>query len=88
MAQEVLVKVPASIENSLMELILENLPAIKDEIQIVKLDNQKVISIQKKYKKELLKIIKKAEKNAKYLEEVISINKLKYGINVKNYGIY
>ncbi len=88
MTQEVLVKFPASKEDSLMELILENLPAIKDEIEIIKGDKAKFISVDKKFKKELLKLMKKAKKNAKYLEEAISINKLKQGINVKSYGVY
>ncbi|MFW9941401.1 MAG: hypothetical protein ACFFFT_10210 [Candidatus Thorarchaeota archaeon] len=64
-------------------IILEELPAIEGDYEVIK-----VKAAEKPVKKALLKLMKKAKYNAKYLEEKISIEKIRKNIYYRNYGNY
>ncbi|MHA1986330.1 MAG: hypothetical protein ACW98D_06820 [Promethearchaeota archaeon] len=63
--------------------IIEELSAEKEEFKrtIIKTE-------EKPFKKALLKLMKKAKYNAKYLEERIPLDKVKRNINYRNTGLY
>jgi hypothetical protein len=64
-------------------VILEELPAEEEEYEIVRVKAE-----EKPIKKALLKLMKKAKYNAKYLEESISVDKVRRNINYRNTGLY
>ncbi len=64
-------------------IIVEELPAIKEDYEIIK-----VKAAEKPVKKALLKLMKKAKYNAKYLEEKIPVEKIRSNIHYRNYGNY
>jgi hypothetical protein len=64
-------------------IILEELPAIEEDHEIIKIK-----AVEKPVKKALLKLMKKAKYNAKYLEETIPVEKIRRNIHYRNYGNY
>ena len=53
------------------------------------IDEEREIKVYREpIKKQMLRLIKKARLNPKYLEEVISIRRLDYQRNFRNYGIH
>jgi hypothetical protein len=64
-------------------IILEELPAIEEDYTIVRVKAE-----EKPVKKALLKLLKKAKYNPKYLEEKIPIENIRRNINYRNFGIY
>lgn len=64
-------------------VILEELPAKKEEYEIAKVKAE-----EKPIKKALLKLMKKTKYNAKYLEECFSVDKIRRNIHYRNSGLY
>ncbi|MFX1325840.1 MAG: hypothetical protein ACFE8N_12880 [Promethearchaeota archaeon] len=64
-------------------VILEELPAKEEEYEIVRVKAE-----EKSIKKALLKLMKKAQYNAKYLEESISVEKIRRNVHYRNSGLY
>ncbi|MFX1572825.1 MAG: hypothetical protein ACFFB0_08750 [Promethearchaeota archaeon] len=64
-------------------IILEELPPLEGEYEVVKVKAE-----EKPIKRALSKLLKKAKYNAKYLEEVFSVDKVKRNIYYRNYGLY
>ena len=64
-------------------IILEEIPV--DEVSVEK---PKVVEREKKRKRALLKLIKKAKDNANYLKEVKRIEDIKNKIHFRNYAVY
>ncbi|MFW9881317.1 MAG: hypothetical protein ACFFG0_50275 [Candidatus Thorarchaeota archaeon] len=64
-------------------IILEELPAIKEDYAIMPVKAE-----EKQIKKSLLKLLKKAKYNPKYLEETIPVEKFRRNIHFRNYPIY
>jgi len=64
-------------------IILEELPAIEDDYAIVRVKAE-----EKPVKKALLKLLKKAKYNAKYLEGKIPVEKIRRNIHTRNYAVY
>ncbi len=62
-------------------IILEELPAIEEDYTIVRVKAE-----EKPVKNALLKLLKKAKYNAKYLEEKIPVDKIRRNIHYRNYG--
>ena len=62
---------------------LEELLAIEEDYEIVQVKAE-----EKPVKKALLKLMKKAKYNAKYLEEKIPVEKIRRNIYYRNYGNY
>ncbi len=81
---EVVVKKKALEEPFKIEeiIILEELPPIEGEFEVVKVKAE-----EKPIKRALSKLLKKARYNAKYLEEVFNIENLKRNIHYRNYGL-
>jgi len=64
-------------------IILEDLPTVEEDYEIVKVELE-----EKPLKKALSKLLKKAKYNAKYLEEMVDVNKAKRNIHFRNYGLF
>jgi len=64
-------------------IILEELSAIEEDYEPVQ-----VRAEEKPVKRALLKLLKKAKYNAKYLEEKIPVEKIRRNIYYRNYGNY
>jgi hypothetical protein len=64
-------------------VILEEYPTVEEDYEIVKIKAK-----EKPLKKALLKLLKKAKYNPKYLEELIDVNKVKRDINYRRYGLF
>jgi hypothetical protein len=64
-------------------VILEELPTVEEGYELVKVKLEK-----KPLKKALSKLFKKAKYNAKYLEEMVEVNKIKRNIHYRNYGLF
>jgi len=81
---EVMVKEKALEEPFKIEdiIILEELPPIEWEFEVVKVKAE-----EKPIKRALSKLLKKARYNAKYLEEVFTVDKVKRNIYYRNYGL-
>lgn len=63
--------------------IIEELPTGKEEYRRVTIKTE-----EKPFKKALLKLLKKAKYNVKYLEERIPIEKVRRNIHYRNTGFY
>lgn len=80
--------IPKKAHEELLEvekiIIIEELPIEKEEeYRRVTIKTEK-----KPFKKSLLKLLKKAKYNAKYLEERIPIEKVRRNIHYRNTGFY
>ncbi len=64
-------------------LILDELTTVEEDHEMVKVKLE-----EKPLKKALLKLLKKAKYNAKYLEEMVDVNKVKRNIHYRNYGLF
>ena len=64
-------------------IVLEELPTVEEDFEMVRVKLDK-----KPLKKALLKLVKKAKYNPKYLEELVDVNKAKRNIYSKNYGLF
>jgi hypothetical protein len=64
-------------------IVIEDLPERKDEYKRITIETDN-----KSLKKSLLKLLKKAKHNPKYLQEIRSIDKIKRNLNFRNTGIY
>ena len=64
-------------------LILEELPMEQEQVEEIE-----VAPREKPVKKALLKLINKSKYNAKYLEEKVSIEKVKNKHHFRNHGVY
>ncbi len=64
-------------------IIIEELPTENEEYKRVTIKTE-----EKSFKKALLKLLKKAKYNAKYLEELIPIEKIKRNVHYRNIGFY
>ena len=62
--------------------VLEEVPA-KQEVH----EEAKPQEEQKPVKKALLKLLKKGKYNAKYLEELVSVNDARRMVNYRNFGV-
>ncbi|GAH39611.1 unnamed protein product [marine sediment metagenome] len=62
-------------------IVLEDLPIVEEEMVNDKLE-------EKPLKKSLSKLLKKAKYNAKYLEEIVGVNKVKRNIHYRRYGLF
>lgn len=82
---EVLLKKKALEEPIELEelIILEELPTAEEDYEIVKVKLE-----EKPLKKALSKLLKKAKYNAKYLEEMVDVNKVKRDIHYRRYGLF
>jgi len=69
------------LESAETKIVLEKLPEPKKYIEKVKTEKKPI-------KKELLKLFKKTKYNAKYHEELISIERVKRRIHFKNTGLF
>jgi len=75
-------KTPAY-EIEIEQIVLEELP-VKQEL----LEEAKPQEEQKPVKKALLKLLKKGKYNAKYLEELVSLDAAKRNVHYRNYGYF
>lgn len=64
-------------------VIIEELPTGKEEYKRITIKTE-----EKSFNKALLKLLKKAKYNSKYLEELIPIKKVKRNIHYRNTGLY
>ena len=64
-------------------IILGKLRTEQEYYELVKVTPQK-----KQLKKSILKIVQKAQYNAKYHEEIIPINNIKRNFSYRNLGVY
>jgi hypothetical protein len=64
-------------------IIIEELPTEKEQYKRITIETE-----EKPFKKALLKLIKKAKYNAKYLEERIPLKNVKRNIHYRNTGLY
>ncbi|MFX0028698.1 MAG: hypothetical protein ACFE8B_05785 [Candidatus Hermodarchaeota archaeon] len=64
-------------------IVLKELPAKKEDYEVVRLKAAEI-----PIKKALLKLIKKAKYNAKYLEERIPVSNVKRNIHYRNTGLF
>jgi len=64
-------------------IVLEDLPTVEEDYEMV---NDKLE--EKPLKKSLSKLLKKAKYNAKYLEEIVGVNKVKRNIHYRRYGLF
>ncbi len=64
-------------------VILEELPTVEEDHEMVKVKLE-----EKPLKKAMLKLLKKAKYNAKYLEEMVDVNKVKRNIHYRNFGLF
>jgi ribosomal protein L22 len=64
-------------------VILEELTTVEEDHEMVKVELE-----EKSLKKALLKLLKKAKYNAKYLEEMVDVNKVKRNILYRNYRLF
>ncbi len=64
-------------------IILEEFPTVEEDYEMVK-----VKLGEKPLKKALSKLLKKAKYNAKYLEEMVNVNKIKRDIHYRRYGLF
>jgi ribosomal protein L22 len=64
-------------------VILEELTTVEEDHEMVKVELE-----EKPLKKALLKLLKKAKYNAKYLEEMVDVNKVKRNILYRNYRLF
>ncbi|MHA2008983.1 MAG: hypothetical protein ACXADW_15820 [Candidatus Hodarchaeales archaeon] len=64
-------------------IIIEEIPEKKEEYKRITIEAD-----EKGFKRSLLKLIKKAKHNPKYLQETRSIDKIKRNLNYRNTGIY
>ncbi len=64
-------------------IIIEELPTEKKEYKRITISTE-----EKPFKKALLKLLKKAKYNAKYLEERIPLKNVKRNIHYRNTGLY
>lgn len=62
-------------------VILEELPTFEEDYEMVKVKLE-----EKPFKKALSKLLKKAKYNAKYLEEMVDVDKVKRNLHYRNYG--
>ena len=64
-------------------IILEEFPTVEEDYEMVEVKLE-----EKPLKKALLKLLKKAKYNSKYLEETVNINKVKRNIHYRRYGLF
>ncbi|MFW9894473.1 MAG: hypothetical protein ACFFDB_18760 [Promethearchaeota archaeon] len=64
-------------------VILEELPSVEEDYEIVKIKVE-----EKPLKKALSRLMKKAKYNAKYLEEMVDVNKVKRNLNYRRYALF
>lgn len=64
-------------------VILEELTTVEEDHEMVKVELE-----EKSLKKALLKLLKKAKYNAKYLEEMVDVNEVKRNILYRNYRLF
>jgi len=64
-------------------IIIEELPTEKEQYKRITIKTE-----EKPFKKAILKLLKKAKYNAKYLEERIPLDKVKRNIHYRNTGLY
>ncbi len=64
-------------------IIFEELPTVEEDYEIVKVKLE-----EKPLKKALSKLLKRAKYNAKYLEEMVDVNKVKRDIHYRRYGLF
>ena len=64
-------------------IVLEELPTVVEDHEMVKIKLEK-----KPLKKALSKLLKRAKYNAKYLEEMVDVNKVKRDIHYRRYGLF
>lgn len=86
MSDAVLIKVPNEMKgNELEQQIQKTLEIPKEYIFIIDTDSKKDL---KKVKRSLRKLQEKSKYNAKYHEELISVESVKHKHYYRNYGIY
>ena len=64
-------------------IILEDLPTVEEDYEMVEVKLE-----EKPLKKSLSKLMKKAKYNAKFLEEMVEVNKVKRNIHYRRYGLF
>ena len=64
-------------------IVFEELPMEEEQ-----LEKAAIVKREKKPKKALLKLLKKAKYNANYLKDSISIDDVKYRIHFRNHAVY
>ena len=64
-------------------VILEEYPTVDEDYEILKVKVE-----EKPLKKALSKLLKKSKYNAKYLEEMVDVNKVKRDIHYRRYGLF
>ena len=64
-------------------VILVEYPTVEEDYEIVEVKLE-----EKPLKKALSKLLKKAKYNAKYLEEMVDVNKVKRDIHYRRYGLF
>jgi len=77
-------------------LVRKEEPVLKLEVVVLEevlvkkelLEEAKPQEEQKPVKKALLKLLKKGKHNAKYLEELVSVDVAKRNVNYRNYGYF
>lgn len=64
-------------------IILEELPMEEEQVEELEVSKR-----EKPVKKALLKLIKKAKYNAKFLEETVPVEKMRNKIHFRNHAVY
>ncbi|MBY8986106.1 MAG: hypothetical protein KGD65_13605 [Candidatus Lokiarchaeota archaeon] len=64
-------------------VILEEYSTVDEDHEIIKVKVE-----EKPLKKALSKLLKKSKYNAKYLEEMVDVNKVKRDIHYRRYGLF
>ncbi|MFO7797270.1 MAG: hypothetical protein R6W84_14085 [Promethearchaeia archaeon] len=86
MSNTLLIKVPEEVNRNDIENELKSKFHIPEElIVVIEIESKKDV---KKVNKSLRKLIKKSKFNAKYLEETISVEKVRNTPYFQNFGIY
>lgn len=62
-------------------VVLEEFPSVEEDYVKVKVKEKPV-------KKALSRLMKKAKYNAKYLEEMVDVNKVKRNLNYRRYALF
>ncbi|MFW9822502.1 MAG: hypothetical protein ACFFE4_06185 [Candidatus Thorarchaeota archaeon] len=62
-------------------VVLEEFPSVEEDYVKVKVEEKPV-------KKALSRLMKKAKYNAKYLEEMVDVNKVKRNLNYRRYALF
>ncbi|TFF85324.1 MAG: hypothetical protein EU518_01365 [Promethearchaeota archaeon] len=86
MSNTLVIKVPEEVNRNDIENELKSKFHIPEElIVVIEIESKKDV---KKVNKSLRKLIKKSKFNAKYLEETISVEKVRNTPYFQNFGIY